>query len=294
MMQEKEKKIEQKRLWIYLLLSFGMAWLIFIGYYITGHKWDGEHPYLESLVGLGMLTPLLANVLTRFITKEGFAMIGKDSLMFGLNLKEKKWKYYLFAFFMPWIYIELSSVIFLLVVPEAFDSQSYKLMTDNLLVVFASPFICMSSGLIGSFAALGEEGGWRGYMMPKMISILGMKKAVIIGGIIWGLWHAPLTCIGHNFGTDYPGFPYVGILIMCLDCTFMGIMLTYITVQTNSIWPAAFMHAVNNQNPGILNFFIDMEKAEELMPFPLFNSVALLIPNIVIGSICLWLLIRKK
>ena len=74
------------------------------------------------------------------------------------------------------------------------------------------PANAIVSGTIGSFAALGEEGGWRGYMMPKLFKITGRKRALIIGGVICGLWHAPLTCIGHNFGTDYPGFPYLGIV----------------------------------------------------------------------------------
>lgn len=51
------KKTETKRLIIYLILSFGMAWTIFIIYILTGHKWDGSNANLESFVGLGMLTP---------------------------------------------------------------------------------------------------------------------------------------------------------------------------------------------------------------------------------------------
>ena len=150
------------------------------------------------------------------------------------------------------------------------------------------------NGAIGSFAAFGEEGGWRGYMMPKLIELVGTKKAVFIGGIIWGVWHAPLTCVGHNFGLDYPGFPYLGILLMCVDCTSMGIMLTYITQKTNSIWPAAIMHAVNNANPSILAVYTNTERAAQVMPNPIMGFVILLIPTIVIGSICLVLLCREK
>ena len=88
--------------------------------------------------------------------------------------------------------------------------------------------------------------------------------AFIIGGVIWGLWHAPLTCIGHNYGTEYPGFPYLGILMMCIFCTLMGIILTFVTEKSGSVWPAAIMHAVNNTNPSILNGYIDYEKVSGL------------------------------
>ncbi len=79
-----------------------------------------------------------------------------------------------------------------------------------------------------------------------MEPLLGTTGTIIIGGIIWGLWHAELTVEGHNFGTDYPGYPYLGIISMCVTCTFMGIFLMWLTKRTNSIYPAAIFHAMNN------------------------------------------------
>lgn len=288
------KKTEIKRLIIYLILSFGMAWTIFIIYILTGNKWDGSNANLESFVGLGMLTPFLAHILTRWITKEGFAMTGKDSIMLGISFKNKKWIFFLFALFIPWIVFEAGYAITLVFFPDLFDMEIYKQFGIDKLMVYFMPVISIISATIISFAALGEEAGWRGYMMPKLIKIMGMKKALIAGGIIWGLWHAPLTCIGHNFGTDYPGFPYLGILLMCIDCVCMGIVLTFITVKTGSVWPAAIMHSVNNANPCILSFFMNLEKAGEIMPNPLLGWVFLLIPNIVFAIICFVVLCRER
>ena len=289
-----DKKLEAKRLFLYLALSFILTWIVFFTYIITGHKWDGSNPRMESLSALGMLIPVLAHVLTRWITKEGFPLTGKGSMMLGISLKNKKWMFYLFALFMPWIYFEIGHGLSLLIYPDLFDPEYYKVMGIAKNIIPLLPLMAIINGAIGSFAAFGEEGGWRGYMMPKLIELVGIKKAVFIGGIIWGLWHAPLTCVGHNFGLDYPGFPYLGILLMCVDCTFMGIMLTYITQKTNSIWPAAIMHAVNNANPSILAVYTNTEKAAEVMPNPIVGFVILLIPTIVIGSICLVLLCREK
>ena len=289
-----DKKLEAKRLFLYLALSFFLTWTVFFTYIFTGHKWDGSNPRMESLSAFGMLIPVLAHVLTRWITKEGFSLTGKGSMMLGISLKNKKWMFYLFALFMPWIYFEIGHGLSLLIYPDLFDPEYYKVMGIAKNIIPLLPLMAIINGAIGSFAAFGEEGGWRGYMMPKLIELVGIKKAVFIGGIIWGLWHAPLTCVGHNFGLDYPGFPYLGILLMCVDCTFMGIMLTYITQKTNSIWPAAIMHAVNNANPSILAVYTNTEKAAEVMPNPIVGFVILLIPTIVIGSICLMLLCREK
>ena len=145
-------------------------------------------------------------------------------MMLGIDLKGKKWIIFLLAMFLPVVYSTLGDGILWLVFPEAFGETEF-----SLFIVIIYPLIAVVQGVVLSFAAFGEEFGWRGYMMPKLIELMGMPKAIIFGGIIWGLWHAPLTCVGHNFGMDYPGFPYVGIVLMCLFCTALGTVLMYVT-----------------------------------------------------------------
>ena len=283
-------KLERKRLLIYLALSFGLTWIIFLSYILTGHRWDGSDQNMESFVGLGMLMPFIAHILTRWITKEGFAMTGKDSMMLGISLRDKKWVWYIIALFGPWIYFELGYGMMLLAFPDIFDKEQINSLGVDNRIVYVLPVIVILSGAVTSFAALGEEAGWRAYMMPKLIKLMGEKKACILGGIIWGLWHAPLTCAGHNFGTDYPGFPYVGIALMCADCVFMGIILTFITLRSGSVWPAAIMHAVNNTNPGILRFFVNSQQLTGASGIA--GWVLLLLPNIIAGSVCLVIMCR--
>lgn len=293
-MDRLNQKTETKRLLIYLALSFTMAWAVFFAFILTGHRWDGSDPNLESFVGLGMLTPLLAHILTRMITREGFAMTGMDSMMMGISFKNKKWLFFLFAIFVPWIYFEIGHALILLIYPGLLDPDGFRQLGISKSRVVFIPIISILQGTMISFVALGEEGGWRGYMMPKLIKLMGTKKAVLAGGIIWGLWHAPLTCVGHNFGTDYPGFPWLGILIMCISCTFLGIALTYITVKSGSIWPAAIMHAVNNANPSILAVFTNVEKADEIMSNSILGFVILDIPMVILGIICFVLLCKDR
>ena len=139
------------------------------------------------------------------------------------------------------------------------------------------------AGTIASFAALGEEAGWRGYMMPKMIKLWGVKKAVLFGGIIWGIWHWPLTYVGHNFGRDYFGYPFTGFAAMCIMCVFMGIILTFVTYKSGSIWPAAFLHAVNNSSPSILQYFTNGDKITGWKADSVASFLILLVPMMVIA-----------
>ena len=276
--------IEKKRLLIYLGLAFGMAWLVFFVFILTGHTWSGSTPEMMSLVSLGMLAPTAAHIITRKITGEGFRLSGKDSMMLGIDLKGKKWLFFLVAVILPVIYATLGDCITWLFCPEAFGEVEVRPF-----VVITYPLLAVVSGVVLSFAALGEELGWRGYMMPKLIGLVGKPKALLIGGIIWGLWHAPLTCVGHNYGMDYPGFPYVGIILMCLMCTALGTILTYVTIKTDSIWPAAFMHAVNNSMPSVLLLFM---KQDALIP--LWIHALSYIPLIILAILCFRLMIKGK
>ena len=276
--------IEKKRLLIYLGLAFGMAWLVFFVFILTGHTWFGSTPEMMSLVSLGMLAPAAAHIITRKITGEGFRLSGKDSMMLGIDLKGKKWLFFLVAVILPVIYATLGDVIIWLSCPEAFG------ITDvRPFVAITYPLLAVVSGVVLSFAALGEELGWRGYMMPKLIELIGMPKAIITGGIIWGLWHAPLTCVGHNYGMDYPGFPYVGIILMCLMCMALGTVLTYVTIKTGSIWPAAFMHAINNSSPSVMVVFMNHD-----VKIPIWIHALTNIPLILLAILCFSLMMKKK
>jgi len=155
----------------------------------------------------------------------------------------------------------------------------------------------LAYSVIVFFPAFGEEWGWRGYMMPKLMELMPKPAAVIAGGVIWGLWHAPLTVAGHNFGVDYPGYPFVGIGLMCVMCTVLNAFLTLITEKTKSVYPAAFCHAVNNNlGFGVLFSGLGTEKAQEKMTE--MSGVSTMLPYLavlgLVGIASFVLLVRDK
>lgn len=95
--------------------------------------------------------------------------------------------------------------------------------------------------------ALGEEIGWRGYLLPRLMG-LGKVKAYLITGVVWGLWHAPIIWVGFN----YPGHPVAGIAMMCVVCSAFGLFLNEMALHYRSTILAAFIHAaVNAQGLGV-------------------------------------------
>lgn len=101
--------------------------------------------------------------------------------------------------------------------------------------------------LINFVFGLGEELGWRGFLLPRLMP-LGKPAAYLILGLLWGLWHAPLIWAGLN----YPGQPLPGILMMCLICLAFGAFLNEMTLHYRSSILAGFLHgAANAQGYGI-------------------------------------------
>lgn len=94
------------------------------------------------------------------------------------------------------------------------------------------------SGLAGVF---GEEYGWRGFLQSK-VTEMGKLKGVILGGIIWGVWHFPIVLRGvHTYPSSLFGL-FLGVIFF----TLWGIIQGYAVIKTGSIWVAAFMHGVVN------------------------------------------------
>ena len=111
----------------------------------------------------------------------------------------------------------------------------------SLIVILAAPLV-----IVNHVAAFGEEIGWRGFLLPLLTEELGIQKAVLLNGILWGIAHAPLVCFGLNYTGDYPGAPWSGILMMVLFATSIGIFLSYLTLKSRSIFPACIAHGAIN------------------------------------------------
>lgn len=101
--------------------------------------------------------------------------------------------------------------------------------------------------------AFGEEVGWRGWLLTSLRP-LGTWPALIIVGVIWGLWHAPLILLGYNFARP----DITGLAFMVGGCVMLGILFGWLRLRTGSIWPAVAGHAALNGSAGmLLGLFID-------------------------------------
>jgi membrane protease YdiL (CAAX protease family) len=209
-----------------------------------------------ALVALGyMWAPALANILTRIITKEGW----KNSQL-SPNLT-KGWPAWIAAWLLPAVLTLLGALVYFVVFPDQFDPElgvlGQMLAAAEAQTGQAVPFspwmvalIQLGVGIviapiINSLFTFGEEFGWRGYLQPKLMA-LGYRKAMLLLGVIWGVWHWPAIAMGHNFGFGYWGAPWSGILMMIWFTTTAGVILGWLTLRGGSVWPAVIGHAAIN------------------------------------------------
>lgn len=100
------------------------------------------------------------------------------------------------------------------------------------------------TGIIaGTARGLGEEIGWRGFLLPHLYAKFGYTGGTIITGLIWTLWHVPLI-IFSNYNSDAPvGFALVCFLVLIMNLSFI---MTWFRLKSGSVWPAAIMHGSHN------------------------------------------------
>lgn len=120
-------------------------------------------------------------------------------------------------------------------------------ITMDTVFTFLLPMSAVAGPLINFIFGLGEELGWRGFLLPRLM-VLGKWRAYSLLAVLWGVWHAPLVWAEFN----YPSHPLAGIGMMIVLCFALGLFLNEMTLHCESVLLAAFIHgAVNAQGFGI-------------------------------------------
>lgn len=99
-----------------------------------------------------------------------------------------------------------------------------------------------SGGVVSCSTAAGEEIGWRGYMLTRLVDS-GLPFPILFSGIIWGLWHTPLILSGQ-----YASGPHPLASAAVFVCTVVGIgfVFAWLRLTSGSIWPSIWAHGVWN------------------------------------------------
>jgi uncharacterized protein len=221
---------------LFVVLAYGLAW-----------AWSGFWllPYLGELLArtttpsdmvgwLGpgatlptMLTPMISALIMRIF-------VSKDGLKGSLGLLRSP-KYYLAALVIPPVFVTAVVLIVQSLGLGEFGWSEATWFVYLMLLLIALPLTLFT---------FGEEYGWRGYLLPRLLP-LGEIRASVALGVIWGVWHLPLLLAGLN----YPG---VNVWLAIIVFTFVTVALSFTytwfyVASSGSVLVAAVFHATTNQ-----------------------------------------------
>jgi membrane protease YdiL (CAAX protease family) len=249
--------LNRKPLIWFLTIAFGLAWILFLLPLTFGPPGSIPRQIATTVSwSLAMWAPGLGAIIaTRWVAGEKLGT---------LNLRRLgDWRAYLWAWLLfPALTVVTGLLTWALRAGEL-DTQ-FNAIQSSLAAVpggTALPaglfvLIQVAAGLtigplINTIFALGEELGWRAFLLPRLLP-LGQWRAIVISGAIWGIWHAPAILQGHN----YPGRPVIGVFMMIVFCVLLGAVFSWLYLRTRSPWAPALAHGSANAIAGLPLLFL--------------------------------------
>jgi membrane protease YdiL (CAAX protease family) len=194
-----------------------------------------------GLAALGGLSPMvlmwipgLCSLGVRLAGGEGFQDVG---------WRAGPWRYWALAFSVPAVcagFTYLASWLggFVVFGPKS----SLAIASPHLRWLVAAAINAVLGTLIGGVAALGEELGWRSYLLPRWVQA-ELPAPVIATGAIWGLWHLPIILWG-DYATS--SRPIVSALLFLVVITLSTAFFSWVRLAGGSVWTATLAHASHN------------------------------------------------
>jgi membrane protease YdiL (CAAX protease family) len=140
----------------------------------------------------------------------------------GLGWRFGGWRYWAAGYFVPLLYALLT---YLLIWASPLGD-----LDQEFLGRLGARWYLLGLGTINScLFALGEELGWRGFLVPRLARLYSFDKTAIVSGLIWAIWHYPL-------------------ILFCFTVMAVGMSYFYawVTLASRSVWPAVLLHGSHN------------------------------------------------
>ena len=219
------QRVSVKPILWFIILTFGITFAVQFTQIANGVRFDGENSQYTPtfwLLAIMWIPGLAGLFVTKFI--EGKSI---RELIPALSLRLGAIGPYFLTFLIAPLAICAMYLLTWRLGLSCFDPTmkglaelSGEVISQDTIIQTLLPLSSFLGPLVFFVFSLGEEIGWRGFLLPRLMP-LGKVKAYIILGIIWGLWHGPIIYAGFN----YPGYPIGGIAMMCALTIAFGLFL---------------------------------------------------------------------
>jgi membrane protease YdiL (CAAX protease family) len=229
-----------KAIAIFLLITFGLSSIFYFLIIHTGKLGSGFGIYVTGL----MWCPALSAFITTKILNRKIS---------GLAWQWGKPRYQFWAYLIPLIYALIAYLIIWMVgwgrfynhdfVSQVAKSFGWEHLPKGLIILLYFFFMGLF-GMAGSLStALGEEIGWRGFLVPELFKTTSYTKTSLIVGVIWAVWHFPILIFAdYNSGTPI----WYGLTCFTVMVVSISFIFTWFRLRSNSLWTGAIMHASHN------------------------------------------------
>jgi uncharacterized protein len=181
-----------------------------------------------------MWMPGLSSIIARLVYREGFADVsfrlggrrGMKALIIGLLFPLAIG---LIAYVPAW-YLGLTTFA----IPVDIGGTPPAIWFAGYMVVLLT-----YGTILSALKAAGEEIGWRGYMLTRLVDAK-FPRPVLLSGLIWGAWHLPLIFSGLYLAGPSRGLAAGLFMVMVAG---LGYVLGRLRLETGSVLPAVILHA---------------------------------------------------
>lgn len=165
---------------------------------------------------------------------------------YGLTLTKNLGKSLLGALLFVLIYLIQTIGVTLLI--YLFTGEGMETLTFNPQAGMWLGLILPLNLVLSFLPFLGEEYGWRYYLQPVFQEKFGLRRGVILAGLLWGIWHLPINLFYYS-----PQTGFQSILVQLAGCVGMGIFFGWVYMRTQNVWAVTLIHFLNN-NLGLALF----------------------------------------
>lgn len=128
-------------------------------------------------------------------------------------------------------------------VSEAAKSLGWENLSPGIFIIL----FFLLNGVLGMFnsmaLALGEEIGWRGFLVPHLNNVCGYTRTSLISGFIWAFWHYPVLIWG-NYNNGTPA--WYGLICFTVLVVSMSFIYSWFRLKSGSLWTGVILHASHN------------------------------------------------
>jgi membrane protease YdiL (CAAX protease family) len=236
--QKKTKRI----LITFFVLAFVISWIIWLPLLLFPARAD----QLDFLVLIGVYGPFLAGIITTLIYG------GRAGLWSWLK-SVFKWRipvrwYLIGGILINFLFVALHIGLYLLLGGSLLLANGDIPWYGYLLIFPVSVFLGFPFG-----SGLGEEAGWRGFALPKLLECFLPVTASVILGVVWGLWHIPVLLMSTWEGATQ------GILLFVYVIPLSMIMTWVYCRSRGSAIPVMLMHTGGNLYGSMLTSSLILE-----------------------------------